>query len=68
MMRRTCLKEQLLKAGSEARHNPIMAKLIDMELKIQDSLQHQSGHEEAKATESIKRNPKFVPTQYLLSE
>ena len=42
MRRKRRLKEQLLKAKSEARRNSIMAKLIDMELKIQDCLRHQS--------------------------
>ena len=58
MRRRRCLKEQLLKARSEAWHNSIMAKLIDIELKIQDSLRHQSEYEESKTIESIKQNPK----------
>ena len=62
MRRRRCLKEQLLEARSEARLNSIMAKLIDIELKIQDSLRHQSDYEESKAIKSIKRNPIFFFT------
>ena len=62
MRKRRRLKMQLLKANSEARCNSISRSLIEIEIKIQDSLRRQSEFEEQKAVESIKRNPKYFFT------
>lgn len=62
MRKRRRLKIQLLRANTEARRNSITRNLIEVEIKIQDSLKHQSEFEEQKAVESIKRNPKYFFT------
>ena len=53
---------QLQKANSEARQSSISRSLIEIEMKIQDSLRCQSEFKEQKAIESIKRNPKYFFT------
>ena len=62
MRRRSRLKVQLLRTNTEARKNSISRSLIEIEIKIQDSLKRQSEFDERKAVESIKRNPKYFFT------
>ena len=59
MRKRRRLKAQLIKANTEARRCSITKNLIEIEIKIQDSLKSQSEFEEKKAVDSIKRNSKY---------
>lgn len=62
MRKRRRLKVQLLRANTETRYKSITKNLIEIEIKIQDSLKRQSEFEEQKAVESIKRNSKYFFT------
>ena len=59
MRKRTRLRKQLHNSHSESRRNTIRTTLVDIEQKLQESHAAQERHDESKAVDAIKKNPKF---------
>ena len=59
MRRRNKYRKRLQKATHEARKSALKSKLIQIERCLQESYNSQAVHDENKAVEAIKENPKF---------
>ena len=59
MRKRTRLRKQFNNSPSEHRRTKIRTSLVDIEQKLQESHAAQERHDESKAVDTIKKNPKF---------
>ena len=59
MRKRTRLRKKLKSATQDVKKNSIKSKLVEIELKLQDSYKLQQAREEEEAVSAIKVNPKF---------
>ena len=59
MRRRRKVVKQLLTATSPSRKNRLNNELADIEKKLQESFTRSNDHQEQKAIDAIKRNPKY---------